>query len=112
MFVRSAFFHGQLSAEQHTEFKHHMTTVVAPLVRTFPGCQRLEQFWSVEGDDTAPDTILIMMHCYTDKEAMLAALESEQRTASMQATMEILGRLPVEVYHINQQLIDYPDPTS
>lgn len=102
LYVRTAYFEGDLSAEQKQEFHAYMTRNVAPIIRSFPGCKGVQINYPDELEAAAPQQSLLMIqHAYDSKEALAAALDSDERVASMNATMKIVEKFNIKVFHIN-----------
>ena len=102
MYVRTAYFEGDLTDEQKQEFQEYMTSTVAPIIRTFPGCQGVQINYPDELEPAAPQQSLLMIqHAYESKAALAAALDSEERVKSMNATMKIVEKFDIKVFHIN-----------
>ena len=79
-----------------------MRTTVAPIIRTFPGCLKLQINVTHKLDPTALQQLLWMMqHSYEDADAFVKAIDSDQPIASMNATKVILEKFPIKVYHVD-----------
>ncbi len=101
-YVRTAFFEGELTQEQKKDFQQHMKTEVAPIIATFPHSLGVElNFPDFIESESQQDLLLMMRHSYESETAMKAALDSEQRIASMNATKVILDKYPIKVHHMN-----------
>jgi hypothetical protein len=101
-YARTAFFEGDLDEAQKEEFIEYMSNTVAPIIRTFPGCQGLQINVCHKLEPAAPQQLLLMVqHTYQDADSFTKAIDSEQRIASMNATKVILDKFPVRVYHVD-----------
>lgn len=102
IYARTAFFEGDLNAVQKKEFIEYMSNTVAPIIRTFPGCQGVQINVPQKLDPAAPKQLLLMVqHSYKDADAFTKALDSEQRIASMNATNVMIEKFAVKIYHID-----------
>lgn len=100
--IRTAFFEGDLTDEQKQDFYQYMQSEVAPIIATFPKSLGVElNFPDFIESENHQNVLLMMRHSYESEEAMKAALNSEQRIASMNATKVILDRYPISVHHMN-----------
>ncbi|MEH6453164.1 MAG: hypothetical protein V7782_09015, partial [Psychromonas sp.] len=102
---RTAFFKGNLDQSQKQEFYDYMLKEVVPIIKTFPnnlGVRVNIPKLIEEGGDK--DLLLMMQHTYENKEVMAAALDSDQRIASMHATIKIIEKFDINVHHINFEL--------
>lgn len=101
-FARTAYFEGDLTDSEQQEFYEYMITEVIPIIQTFPGQESLQVNYPKTIDPAGPQKLLLMLqHTYQDEATMNAALMSDQRNASMHATNKIIGRLNINVFHIN-----------
>ena len=101
-YARTAFFEGDLNAQQKKEFIDYMSNIVAPIIRTFPGCLDLQINVPHKFDPAAPQQLLLMVqHTYENADAFAKAIDSEQRIASMNATKVMIEKFTVNVYHID-----------
>ncbi|MEM9603070.1 MAG: hypothetical protein AAGA11_09420 [Pseudomonadota bacterium] len=104
MIVRTAYFEGELSDADAAAFQAYMRTTVAPIIRTFPGCLGVQINVPVMLEPAAPQQSLLMIqHGYESEAALEAALASDQRRQSMEATVKALERYGVTVFHINHR---------
>jgi quinol monooxygenase YgiN len=102
IYARTAFFEGDLNEAQKKEFVEYMRNTVAPIIRTFPGCLALQINVPYKLEPAAPKQLLLMVqHSYKDADAFTKAIDSEQRTASMNATNVMIEKFAVKVYHID-----------
>ncbi len=102
MYVRTAYFEGDLSDTDKAAFQDYMATTVAPIIRRFPGCLGVQINVPDMLEPAAPQQSLLMIqHGYDSPEALAAALESDARRESLEATMRMVDKHGITVFHIN-----------
>lgn len=104
-YARTAFFQGELDELQKKEFYDYMMTEVVPIIKTFPNNLGVRvNIPKLIEDGGAKNLLLMLQHTYENKEVMASALDSEQRIASMHATIKIIEKFNINVHHINFEL--------
>lgn len=100
--VRTAFFEADLTDEQKQDFYNYMEKEVVPIIRTFPNNLGVvvSKPETIEAE-SHKNLLLMMQHSYQNKEAMEAAIASDARIASMNATKIIIEKYNIYVHHIN-----------
>lgn len=100
--VRTAFFEADLTDEQKQDFYNYMEKEVVPIIRTFPNNLGVvvSKPETIEAE-SHKNLLLMMQHSYQDKETMEAAIASDARIASMNATKAIIEKYNIYVHHIN-----------
>ncbi len=100
--ARTAFFQADLTEEQKQDFYQYMEKEVIPIIRTFPNNQGVvvSKPEAIEAEGLK-NLLLMMQHSYKDQATMEAALASDARIASMNATKVIIEKYNIHVHHIN-----------
>lgn len=104
MFVRCAYFIGDVAAENRAKFDTFIDTQSAPILATFPGLKSfriLRGRWYEEGAPGIYMTIELTFDSLADIEAALA---SEQRARNLEKMKEILPLFEGQVRHVNYEV--------
>ncbi len=100
--IRTAFFEAELNDAQKKDFYNYMKTEVLPIVEGFPNNRGviLNEPEFIEAESNK-NLLLMLQHSYDNKSDMEAALNSDNRVASMNATKVMIEKYNINVHHVN-----------
>jgi len=108
MIIRYALFEGSIHEGREAEFRTFVKEKLVPLWTRFPGAEEVRVLDGIDRDDGAPEYALALAIRYPDMAAVDAALTSDIRSQSREATGELLklftGRVHHHVFRAHQYL--------
>lgn len=99
MFIRCAFFQGQVRPGFEAAFSDYVSHHLVPLWTQFPGAQEIRVLRQVESDVSHPHFGMVLAIQYPSQEAIALALASEVRAMSREATKGLLEMFDGTVFH-------------
>ena len=108
MYCRCAYFIGEVDTAHADTFRHHLETVVAPMVAQLPGIRGLRLHWSRERGRGAPGIYLAVEHHYDDARALEQALASEARSRMWKRLEEVLPYFRGHLVFVNYDMLEVP----
>ena len=104
MFVRCAYFEGNVATENRERFAALVREGIAPNMRRFPEIRRLECRWGYEFEADDRGIYLTIEHSYDSPEDIAAAITSDVRSAMQPAIDEAMSLFQGRVYHVNYEV--------
>jgi hypothetical protein len=101
MYLRCAYFEGDVPALHRKQFDAIMNEQIAPTMLTFPGLLHLRILWGREHETPERHLYLVIEHGYDSLEALGVAITSEARTSMQSALDELMPLFDGRVYHVN-----------
>lgn len=92
MITRYAMFEGTVNDGKADEFRAAVMAELLPKWQAFPGARSVRVTFTEDADEGAPSFPLIMEIDYGNRAAVVAALNSDARTAGKKATEALLPR--------------------
>ena len=108
MFIRCAFFRGQVRPGQEVAFTRYVREQLVPLWTQFPGAQEVRVLRQLESDTADPRLEMVLAIRYPSREAIDAALASDVRTQSREVTRGLLAMFDGTVFHTVFEAAQYP----
>ena len=99
MFIRCAFFKGQVVRGQERAFTDYVRDHLVPLWTKFPGAQEVRVLRQVECDVSDPHFEMVLAIQYPSREAIERALASEVRAQSREVTQGLLPMFDGQIFH-------------
>ena len=99
MFIRCAFFRGQVRPGHEAAFTAYVRERLVPLWTQFPGAEEVRVLRQVECDVDDPRLEMVLSIRYPSREAIARALASEVRATSREVTKGLLEMFDGTVFH-------------
>ena len=99
MFIRCAFFRGQVKPGFETAFTDYVHQKLVPLWTRFPGATEVRVLRQVECDVSDPRLEMVLSIRYPSREAVEAALASDVRYESREVSKGLLEMFDGSVFH-------------
>lgn len=112
MFIRCAFFQGQVKPGMEDAFKRYIREQLVPLWTRFPGAQEVRVLRQVESDTTDPHFGMVLSVRYPTRESIDIALASEVRMKSREVSKDLIAMFDGTVFHTIFSADEYPLPTD
>jgi hypothetical protein len=112
MFIRCAFFQGQVKPGMEDAFKRYIREQLVPLWTRFPGAQEVRVLRQVESDTTDPHFGMVLSVRYPTRESIEVALASEVRMKSREVSKDLIAMFDGQVFHTIFSADEYPLPTD
>jgi hypothetical protein len=106
MFIRFAYFEGQVDNRDQKLFDNVVVNEMLPLIKSFPEIRDVKVLKNVWVEENAPPIYMCLQLTFDSKEDMEIALQSKQRAASKAKAEEIVPLLNGRVYHMNYISLD------
>ncbi len=104
MFVRCAYFEGDVDPADRGVFDGGYRDIVAPTMATFPHVLHVRLLWGREFESPERQFYLVVEHGYEKLEHIAIALKSDAR-AGLQGTLdEIMPLFNGRIYHVNHEV--------
>jgi hypothetical protein len=112
MFIRCAFFQGQVKPGMHEAFNRYIREQLVPLWTRFPGAQEVRVLRQVESDVMEPHFGMVLSVRYPTREAIEVALASDVRMQSREVSKALIAMFDGTVFHTVFSADEYPLPTD
>lgn len=99
MYIRCAFFRGRVRPGREAEFTRYVHERLVPLWTRFPGASEVRVLRQLESDVADPRLEMVLSIRYPSREAIEAALASDVRVESREATRGLLEMFDGSVFH-------------
>jgi antibiotic biosynthesis monooxygenase (ABM) superfamily enzyme len=99
MYVRYAFFEGQVKAGYEAAFTAFVRERLVPLWTQFPGAREVRVLRQHSADDGAPHYAMVLAIRYPSLEAIDTALQSDVRAQSRAVTGELVKMFDGRIFH-------------
>lgn len=108
MYIRCAFFRGQVKPGQHENFTCFVRDKLVPLWTQFPGAEEVRVLRQVESDAQDPHFEMVLAIRYRSRAALESALASDARAHSREATQELVKMFDGSIFHTLFDAAEYP----
>jgi hypothetical protein len=112
MFIRCAFFRGQVKPGFETAFNNYIRKELVPLWTRFPGAQEVRVLRQVESDVNDPHLEMVLSVRYPSRESIEFALASEVRLKSRKVSKALIDMFDGTVFHTIFSADEYGLPTD
>jgi hypothetical protein len=112
MFIRCAFFQGNVKPGMEDAFNRYIRDNLVPLWTRFPGAQEVRVLRQVESDTTDPHFGMVLAVRYPSREAIEIALASEVRMKSKEVSKDMIAMFDGTVFHTVFSADEYALPTD
>ena len=112
MFIRCAFFQGNVKPGKEQAFNDYIRKELVPLWTRFPGAQEVRVLRQVESDVENPHFGMVLSVRYPTREAIEIALASEVRMKSREVSKDLIAMFDGTVFHTVFSADDYALPTD
>ena len=108
MFIRCAFFNGQVKPGFEAQFTAYVRDRLVPLWTQFPGAEEVRVLRQLETDDERQQHAMVLAIRYPSQAAIDAALASAVRFESREVTKGLLEMFEGSVFHTVFTADQYP----
>jgi len=112
MYIRCAFFRGQVKPGCDQAFTDYVRQKLVPLWTRFPGATEVRVLRQEESDTADPRLEMVLQIRYPSRAAIEQALASDVRTESREVTKGLLAYYDGDIFHTVFRADDYPLPTA
>ena len=112
MFIRCAFFRGQVKPGLEDDFNHYIRKELVPLWTRFPGAQEVRVLRQVESDVNDPRLEMVLAVRYPSRESIEIALASEVRMQSKEVSKALIDMFDGTVFHTVFSADEFGMPTD
>jgi len=110
MFIRCAFFRGQVRPGFEEAFDSYIHEHRVPLWTRFPGAQEVRVLRQVESDVSDPRLEMVLSVRYPSRESIELALASEVRQRSREVSKGLIDMFDGTVFHTVFSAEEFPMP--
>ncbi len=107
MYVRCAYFEGDVAISDRERFDRFMDTEIMPRLTRMPKVRAVRLLRGSEFEDDAPHLYQTIEQAYDTLEDIRAALASEVRSEMRDKLAEVMVLFEGRLYHVNHRLTDY-----
>jgi hypothetical protein len=112
MFIRCAFFQGNVKPGMEETFNNYIRKELVPLWTRFPGAQEVRVVRQVESDVADPHFGMVLSVRYPTRESIEIALASEVRLKSREVSKDLIAMFDGTVFHTVFSADEYALPTD
>ena len=112
MYIRCAFFRGQVKPGLEAEFNRYIREQLVPLWTRFPGAQEVRVLRQLESDVDYPRLEMVLSVRYPSRESIDLALASEVRLKSREVSKDLIAMFDGTVFHTIFSADEYALPTD
>ena len=112
MFIRCAFFQGNVKPGMEEAFNLYIRDKLVPLWTRFPGAQEVRVLRQVESDVNDPHLDMVLSVRYPSRESIEIALASEVRLKSREVSNALIDMFDGTVFHTIFSADEYGLPTD
>ncbi|MEY4712317.1 MAG: hypothetical protein RIS88_1782 [Pseudomonadota bacterium] len=112
MYIRCAFFQGQVKPGMDEAFNRYIRDKLVPLWTRFPGAQEVRVLRQVESDVTQPHLGMVLSVRYPTRESIEIALASPVRMESREVSKDLIAMFDGTVFHTVFSADEYGLPTD
>jgi hypothetical protein len=112
MFIRCAFFSGQVKPGFEAAFNNYIRKELVPLWTRFPGAQEVRVLRQIESDVNDPRLEMVLSVRYPSRESIDIALASEVRLKSREVSVALIDMFDGKVFHTIFSADEYGLPTD
>ncbi len=104
MYVRCAYFEGDVDPANQEKFDRCIIDEVAPQMTRLPGCREVRVLRAREYEDGAPNFYMVIEHYYDSLGDIERALASENRTAVWNHLNKVMPLFKGRLTHVNHEV--------
>lgn len=112
MYIRCAFFRGQVKPGFEEAFNRYIREQLVPLWTRFPGAQEVRVLRQIECDVTDPHLEMVLSVRYPTRESIDIALASEVRMKSKEVSKALIDMFDGTVFHTIFSADEFAMPTD
>lgn len=112
MFIRCAFFRGQVKPGMEEAFNRHMHERLVPLWTRFPGALEVRVLRQLESDVADPHLAMVLAIRYATREDIAVALDSAVRHESREVSKGLFELFDGTVFHTVFSAEEFPLPAA
>lgn len=112
MFIRCAFFQGNVKPGMEEAFNRYIREKLVPLWTRFPGAQEVRVLRQVESDVANPHFGMVLSVRYPSRESIEIALASAVRLESREVSKDLIAMFDGTVFHTVFSADEYALPTD
>jgi len=112
MFIRCAFFKGQVRPGLEESFTRHVHEKLVPLWTRFPGALEVRVLRQVESDVSDPELAMVLAIRYASREDIARALDSPVRHESREVSKRLFEMFDGTVFHTVFSAEEFPLPSG
>ena len=112
MFIRCAFFRGQVKPGFEKAFDLYIREQLVPLWTRFPGAQEVRVLRQLESDVSDPSLAMVLSVRFPSRESIDMALASEVRHRSREVSKGLIEMFDGTVFHTIFSADGYAPPTD
>lgn len=112
MFIRCAFFKGQVKPGMEQAFNRHVHKTLVPLWTRFPGALEVRVLRQLESDVGDPELAMVLSIRYATREDIARALDSPVRYESREASKALFDMFDGTVFHTVFSADEFPLPAA
>lgn len=103
MYVRCAYFEGNVAEAKRERFESIVREQMAPKMRRFPRIRSLRLLWGREHEVPERSIYLVIEHGYDSLEDIQAAITSDVRAGMQDAIDELVSLFDGRIWHVNHE---------
>ena len=104
MFVRCAYFEGDVNPSNRDEFDRCVIEEVAPQMAEFPGCREVRVLYGREYQDGVQDFYMVLEHYYDSMDDIHEAITSANRDRVWHRLNKVMPLFDGRVTHMNAEV--------
>jgi hypothetical protein len=108
MFIRNAFFQGNVKPGMEEAFTDYIHEKLVPLWTRFPGAHEVRVLRQVESDVTQPHFAMVLSVRYATREDIEIALASDVRAESKEVSKGLIAMFDGTVFHTVFSADEFP----
>ncbi len=112
MFIRCAFFRGQVKPGMEADFTRYMHERLVPLWTRFPGALEVRVLRQLESDVADPHLAMMLAVRYARREDIAIALDSAVRHESREVSKGLFEMFDGSVFHTVFSAEEFPMPAA
>jgi len=112
MYIRCAFFRGQVKPGFEAAFNRYIREQLVPLWTRFPGAQEVRVLRQIECDVNDPHLEMVLSVRYPTRESIDIALASEVRMKSKEVSKALIDMFDGSVFHTIFSADEFAMPTD
>lgn len=103
MYVRCAYFEGNVATSDREQFESLVREQIAPQMLKFPRIRSLRLLWGKEQETLDRSIYLVLEHAYDSLEDIQIAITSDVRAGMQSALDELVSHFDGKIYHVNYE---------
>ena len=103
MYVRCAYFEGNVATADRGRFESLVREQISPQMLLFPGIRKLRLLWGRENETPDRNIYLVLEHAYDSLQDIQVAITSDVRAGMQSALDELISLFDGKIYHVNYE---------